>query len=286
MSPLCVVLLSTFTLSSCSMRILQARSCISALCLRYLCICIANTLLATGWLLLSVLSVLGSLIPLLETPPTLPKLPSKPIITNDRRMTTVRPAEGLRVGKQRVPSDKLVLERPVMEGIKLDRAVSLERYVHAQHVKFATQRSVKRSSSSSSSPSTTQSSFTPPEVTVPPESTTASPDAVSSTQSFLGSSDSHRLSPRGRKLKLFRKSSERSQSRGDTTSPERFAPHGTNACLLRACSINMIFDREATRSQSGFNLSPLSLQTTNTQSGTTKDGSVSSTLLLPYSSLT
>ncbi|GJE87692.1 hypothetical protein PsYK624_037750 [Phanerochaete sordida] len=57
----------------------ETSACVPSLCLKYAVICIANALLATGWLLVSVLSVIGELIPKVsDVPPTLPRLPSSP----------------------------------------------------------------------------------------------------------------------------------------------------------------------------------------------------------------
>lgn len=80
----------------------EAGACVPSLCLKYAVIAIANALLATGWLVVSVLSVIGELVPKVsQMPPTLPKFPSSPsqelpVVTN-KRVQGVRPQLGMPV---------------------------------------------------------------------------------------------------------------------------------------------------------------------------------------------
>lgn len=74
----------------------EAGACIPSVCLKYLVICLANALLATGWLLASVFSILGELLAeALGVPPTMPKFPPPPLrqdsLPKSKREVGVRP---------------------------------------------------------------------------------------------------------------------------------------------------------------------------------------------------
>ncbi|KAI0094247.1 hypothetical protein BDY19DRAFT_988110 [Irpex rosettiformis] len=210
---------------------LDGKACSILRCLKTLAICIANTIMASGWLMMSVLSVLSDWTHLFDAPPTFPKLPARRTVTDETGFSAAREGEI----KGFPPSPKPTLPHAVFERIQVERANSLEQRVQAQSDQSAQVQTVQ---SALPSPSTVGS------LPTPPESSTVGPLALSPNGSSSGlplssPAKESKHSARGRRLVLFRMSSERSQSSEPSIcSSERSerSNHGVKPCLRRVAS--------------------------------------------------
>lgn len=150
-------------------------------------------------------------------PPTFPKLPIGP--------DTV-------LGKAQ-PVSKPALIPQVLERIKFERAVSLEKYAKAHIKDVEHQETGNTQATLPGSPSTLASSQLP-------ETPDAGSDLLISSLSSPHSPSSG-SSKTSRKLKLFRKSSERSRSSSRATSAERSSHGGMHQILYVRRSRSYIF---------------------------------------------
>ncbi|KAI0782394.1 hypothetical protein BC629DRAFT_1594181 [Irpex lacteus] len=228
-TPCCFVLLSALSTAPPFMPTLDGKACSVFRCLRALAICLVNTVLATGWLVISVLSNLSEWTHLLDAPPTFPKLPKQEIITPDIGATAAQdePVKNAVIKPALTPAH--------LGRIQVQRANSLEKYVHMKTAEAIREQISPRVPLSPGSPGTMASSSTLAE----------SPEGGSLPSSSTGSSSALPLSSpakeskhpaRGRKLMLFRMSStERSQSSGHSTASER-SDHGVRPCMKRVAS--------------------------------------------------
>lgn len=194
----------------------EARACIPTICLKYLVICLANTLLATGWLLLvralftsslaidltritqSILSIVVELLPTVtEVPPTLPRLPGPPPPSSSPVPTSrTRSSPRVRTTSPPAHAAKSVVRRASGGPAAV------------QHVKFTSSHvNAPATTPVPSAPLITRSR-TPPALVIREERISAGPSSPGPSSPPLVQSDSdhseHNGHPeRGRKLNLF-----------------------------------------------------------------------------------
>lgn len=220
----------------------EARACIPTICLKYLVICLANTLLATGWLLLSILSIVVELLPTVtEVPPTLPRLPGPPPPSSSPVPTSrTRSSPRVRTTTPPAHAAKSVVRRASGGPAAV------------QHVKFTSSHvNAPATTPVPSAPLITRSR-TPPALVIREERISAGPSSPGPSSPPLVQSDSdhseHNGHPeRGRKLNLFARrfnqgspnrtrhqtppNSGQSSPARSPERPDKPSQHGVKLCL-------------------------------------------------------
>lgn len=222
------------------------RVCIPSLCLKYLVICIANALLATGWLLIvrtpqieyierqfmlcfqSVLSIFATLLPtVLNVPPTLPKLSPReasPKARDKERVarTSVSMTTGVEVSYERETDGQIITSRAVFESTQTVKRNGMR----SQRVRFAGSEEsgpVASTSRAGTPPQTPERRTTPLAVESFVNSPESYPDPLPSPPLSTGSSTVDPVVVRGRKHGFLRRQLSEKQSRSAAT-PGTFLP--------------------------------------------------------------
>ncbi|KAF7793451.1 hypothetical protein EIP86_004563 [Pleurotus ostreatoroseus] len=212
------------------------RICIPSLCLKYLVICIANALLATGWLLIvrpprllqkierqlmhclqSVLSILAAILPsILNVPPTLPKLSPReasPKTDNKERpaVASVSMTTGVEVSYESASGGQIFTSRAVFESTQTVK----RNETRSHRVRFA-------GSDKSGPVASTSRAGTPPQTperratVLPVESLVSSPESLPNTPLPSPPLPADAV-VRGRKHGFLRRGVSEKQSRGVPT---------------------------------------------------------------------